>query len=639
MNRQMRACDRCAELKAQCAAGESPCSRCRRLGLRCTRDRPALVRGRPRKYAAKKQSSRQPPSHPPASPKPPQWPDSAPDCDADVDADVVIQPDPDPNPAPAPSSSPPDGGTLLADDDVEDLPIGLALAESLLRNVLDSAHCIGILSAFRRGHYRIEGCSETGMAVPSAVRDYEFGFLKSRAILFTLFACSESFTPKTSERTSPGEQRLEDYRIYALSDIPILTWKSRPVSNSHIYCLYLLSNLGYLHHELTNMAGRWAMLSETLASSCLRPASAISPGSQSAHDGLMEIDQRILALVSLNSDVHGLLFNQRFKNDGASVQTPDVIGRYVADKEEYLGPAVPDCAWHEPFGCLLGGPDPAFKPEEGFFDLFIPLQACLKQALSLPTHEALAHSLVARSLEDYFVTFPSSIMKLAQVKLSWQLEAMIWFHGIYLLINSGPDLVTVLTSITETMSTAHAADHALLLAEILPHLLRMESAVLHISHLTIYFIALSAALHVFLLQRIYTGPYAVPPLLLDSAKVHARMLDTILEENRTCDHPCIQSVARMLALVVATRSVDAHVESSQLASPLEQLRLYRWIPGGRGLLPVDDLAAGALTATPSSVGQGVGEVIPPGPSLDLQKVFDPTIRINEPGTFDLSILF
>ncbi|KAM5350943.1 hypothetical protein ACJ41O_003666 [Fusarium nematophilum] len=441
---------------------------------------------------------------------------------------------------------------------------------------------------------------------------------------------------------SSAETLSEDCRIYALSDIPILTWKSRAVSRSDAYCLFLISNLGYLQKDTTEMAARWAMLSEMLAFTAL-PSSALLvslPPSVIA-DGPMELDRRINGLLALNAQVQRVLYNRPSDDEISSSHVLEGMARSLENSHVVHGwsPAMPDASWHQSSVSDQDGTStaPAAPPDQGFFDLFLPLRALLKAAMSSPRQGDIAHNHVAHGLEDYFINFPTSIMEFSAISLPWQLEAMIWFHGIYLLLTCGPDIYNVIVdpNFASSVVFAHAADHAVPLGEILPYLLTLESAMLRVMPLTIYFVALSAAGHIGLLQHVYRG-LSAPLLLLGSAQQHSDALGAILEASRTCDHPSIQSVEGILSLILSARSNGTNVEPESLSAYMENLQCYRWVPGGRGLLPIDQTSAMALIQSPST-GSDIDMSLAPSPGL--QTVLDPNSRINRPGTFDLSILF
>jgi hypothetical protein len=259
-----RACDRCAELKAQCSGGE-PCSRCQRLDVACTMRRPLRSRGRPKTGqtgSAATQRARRATSV------------SATVADSDSQRSPVEQ---------YQTRSPP-----------TDLPIDSSMANELLDRICSNLHHIGILSAFRRQHHCLHPDSS---------------FLATRAVRCTLLACAILFkrdaSPHARNDSSENPQTLaENYRMHALSDIPILTWKSRAIHRGDIYCLYILASLGYLEQSTTEIADRWATLASSLASPVIANVQSHLPDWE-----LDEVDRRIASLLNLNRPIQRLLYN------------------------------------------------------------------------------------------------------------------------------------------------------------------------------------------------------------------------------------------------------------------------------------------------------------------------------------------
>jgi hypothetical protein len=87
---------------------------------------------------------------------------------------------------------------------------------------------------------------------------------------------------------------------------------------------------------------------------------------------------------------------------------------------------------------------------ESYFDLYLPLLRYVlifivqlfKLIKARPLDELLInghggtaiHTKLSAQLEDYFLSFPVSLMKYQNIRYSFQVEAMIWMHGIYILL-------------------------------------------------------------------------------------------------------------------------------------------------------------------------------------------------------------
>lgn len=498
-----------------------------------------------------------------------------------------------------------------------DLSLDPAIQLQLLDDVLGLTQQVGVLAVLRRNHRKILA---DNISLSPGDWEAENNFLTSRSVIAALLLCGSCFQPAFGSIF--GEALIEECRTRSLSDMAVLTWNSRPISPSDIYCLCLLSNLSFLNHELTEVAGRWAMLSKILA---LSHMSLSSPSSS-----LPELHRRVLSLLDINTQVHAVLFNQykhgNQRYSGLPVQTLDLPSDFLN------GTSLPDVTWH---GCSHHHD----STKEGYFNLFLPLQQIMQTAQFFSSTPSGLHNPVAEALEDYFISFPTRLMEMDKVNLAWQLEAMIWFHGIYIYTAGCPDFLNILLlpRVLQDSSFANVADHAILLGDILPFLTGIDSAILRLSHLTVYFVALSAAVHVSMIRGLHDNTSSAPPLLIRSARAHEHVLRSICESNLTCTHPVLENILKILTTTLHAESHGRQVDLEELIPHLQAIKRYRWIPGGRGLLCMDEAKADDLLQ--ELIHQHMASDFSLISSSDIQRILKPSTRINQPGTFDLSILF
>jgi hypothetical protein len=280
---------------------------------------------------------------------------------------------------------------------------------------------------------------------------------------------------------------------------------------------------------------------------------------------------------------------------------------------------------------------------EGHFDLYLPLQRPFEIALSLPAYNDAAYKTAIDSLENYFITFPTQLMNLDGLIVPWQFEAMLWFHGIHILLNSGPDFLELLMDSTFLASPGmtSATDHAILLGDILEAMNTKRFVFVEVCHATIFFIALSATVHIALLRQMLLEGRLIPLIFRQSLLIHQIALSLVLELNSTCNHSLIRTIRELLTyfiqLLDGSASASDPSEDTAFSVLVNDLSFYRWVPTGRGLIPLDPHTASQLlrvTMNKYSVDQTTSPL-----SCNILTIMDPDSRINQLNTFDLSILF
>ena len=354
---------------------------------------------------------------------------------------------------------------------------------------------------------------------------------------------------------------------------------------------------------------------------------------------MAEVDRRLSRLLSINSHVQRLLYNRPYHEGVTTNALPtsstsgsnrDSSSAHIADRDWHHLPAA-----HTHCDEYLDPPQDIHE-SEGFFDLFGPLELPLRLALSSPSFKSDTYTVVMDHLETYFTSFPTRLMYFDNVTMPWQFEAMIWLHGICIVLNVGADFLHILLRVQYpgNPAFAHAVDHAILLGEILGAF-NATMSVAHLNHPTIFFIALSATLHSAMLSLATREP-CVRHALKDSSETHRHALAAILAENRNCDHPLIQSTLAILTLKINTACNPDESLETELADLIQIQKYYRWVPQGRGLIRLDEDSADRLYYTSSEhcLRNHVDVELSPL----MLSVFDPRLRICEPNTFQLSIL-
>jgi hypothetical protein len=262
-----RACDSCAKIKYKCSRIDvsSGCERCARLEIRCTSNRVPSRRGRPPK---RRRTASVPDEH-----------DIGNNVSQAVQDDGVTS-----YVSPAANSA---SGHRLLDEpspattehfhnrsaslQSADLPLGdvitlQGLGEQLRELALDQHVAFALLEELWLKKGDMFPLLALQYAGPHVADFLEMGYC-SVALTFAMLTCAIIM----SRRPDISERRYllaENCRIYALSHIPILTWKSENMESGDAYALAILSSLGYLEKDTCDISARWARLSAVIMEDC-----------------------------------------------------------------------------------------------------------------------------------------------------------------------------------------------------------------------------------------------------------------------------------------------------------------------------------------------------------------------------------
>ncbi|KAL2817629.1 hypothetical protein BJX63DRAFT_385553 [Aspergillus granulosus] len=581
-----RACDRCHSLKTQCSF-EIPCSRCTRLSLPCSNSRAPRPRGRPRKGTSQSQTSPQGVVHQTLQHSSPISPDRS-------------------------NASPTEASSSL--EDLSVLPLDSEIIESLLSKLLTSPDKHGFYGVLPTDAHR------------SIQWDYQVqpqsGKSTSPALRCTLLAVAlELYGYRFPSHIQPDLQGsrciLQDRALALATSVDL---KDGSTLLSHVMCLLLLSYTWCMTQRSAAASIRWC----SLAKINFDELEILSKNCTSA---LGESRRRTSTALRLQQST--LLLTHNCIGKWSDLGLPQV--RHVEDDCRKLDSS-------QQVDPVLDGTD------QTFFALFEPLTKVIPLTVRESKIETPSWRQVKRLLEMYFFNFPESLLQFRNAQYPYQLEAMVWMHGLFLVLYSTRDFVDLLKNQTylQLPRFAHLLDHSLLLGEVLPSLMTLDPYLESISPGTIYFVFLSCiiqslALHQFSPQAT-SGHTPAPKKLLESCSVHLKLIDSLEAYSRKCDLLVVREFQRLLATTID--SVTRGFYSGPTMS-CHVLYLYRWTEQGSGIIQLneeDGLAEWGFEDKPTDP---VWNIRPGTDAIALLPVIcglcDDGRRICEEGFFDLSI--
>ncbi|KAH6642723.1 hypothetical protein C7974DRAFT_107724 [Boeremia exigua] len=261
---------------------------------------------------------------------------------------------------------------------------------------------------------------------------------------------------------------------------------------------------------------------------------------------------------------------------------------------------------------------------------------------------------VRDGLEQYYLCFPSDGLCYDSIRYIYEAEAMIWVHGIYILTYVPRDLSILLQDdhLPSQSDFYSGCEHSLLLAEVIPTLLRLDPELRYCSPATVQFVLISSTLTCTALRQFcpsldlgfsrLLSPQP-PENLLTSARLHSRFLRCLCKPATRFSSNLTQAVLDILDRLL---SRDCECQDAGLAEALSVLSRYRWRANGSGIIPSsDDVAL-------SEVGPNH---LQPRPSLRLpalanakdiagrraaiEAICRADVRVCTSGCFDLNIRF
>ncbi|KAF5598364.1 hypothetical protein FPCIR_3187 [Fusarium pseudocircinatum] len=244
--------------------------------------------------------------------------------------------------------------------------------------------------------------------------------------------------------TNAKQILVDSLRIEFLKRVPTLAWKSTDLGFTQCVALLLASHIWSLKEDLVQIAHRWNNLakliwSEIRTSETARdaPELAISIGTAIEFQATRVLD---------------LLHYSRIS--------------WSVPAEAYI-PAARRVESHMPPNTATGSNQTVQSCRHGFFPMFLPLTNILRRVLTSRDPDAM--DCIRDSLELFYLEFPPDLLNFSCVKFVYQLEVMIWFHGIFIITFVRQDLLSILTD--ETLSSHKsfysALEHALLLGDVI----------------------------------------------------------------------------------------------------------------------------------------------------------------------------
>ncbi|WYZ43386.1 hypothetical protein EsH8_VI_001085 [Colletotrichum jinshuiense] len=658
-----RACDRCCFLKTQCD-GVTPCSRCKRVGIPCLRERPARRRGRPphdiRTVHQSKGTSATSTSNnsfrvsigvrnspatqaPEASPCPspippltsgendqqnsePGHPTSLNVVDENLDEDDSYQngqeeidgerslsvaeargDDPDVITAGLDTPCANLAASFLVFDEITALGLDFEGAQNLLSSLFQQPERLGIFNALSD--------LPQELSMPSR---FDLSGAWPLDLHFMLLAAGLELTEPAQLSSTARENAdllIDTLRIESLKRLPLLAWKSSDLSVSQCLALMIASHTWSLTPDIMDIACRWNSIAGLIWHDLYQQ--------DSLAQSKPEIFDRTGKAIEVQKAVLSLL----------QYRLPTISKvPHAQDSTQYHESPV-STHWESASASTSTGCD--------FFSLFTPLiEPLLKVTEGQLDVSAL--DAVRNSLEVYFLQFPTSLLELRCLRYPYQAEAMIWFHGIFILTYVNRDLFHILTSdsLPSSPEFLAALEHAILVGEVLPYLLQLDPNCNLLSPATCFFVILSStitsvALRQFLYPLDRAGAQNVnitaPTTLLISAENHLRLLHCLFHTSRFTSS-LISSVRDYLSALSESTTTE---NWAILNSALDELGHYRWCTGGRGVVRLSDVTTEAIR------NQGSGACASQPDHAQrlsaIESICSPKARICLPGCFEMSI--
>ncbi|RMZ42463.1 hypothetical protein CA14_002785 [Aspergillus flavus] len=576
-----RACDRCWALKTQCDS-QSPCARCRRLGLPCLTERPVRAKGRPRKSV----SSRQ---------------------------DRAVR---EPSVEPESQSSGQEIRSSVSTADVSSIPLDPSLIDSLLQRLLSSSRKLGIFGLLPDSLH-----ADTEARANFSVRQILNAELQNALLAIAL----DLYCYRLPETVAGSLDVSRDHlQMRALADTPCLTWKSHELQLGNALLLLLFSYTWCLNSEFADIAVRWLSLSRIIHEDISK--------SSIQDDDWNELTRRTEMSLYIQDAILALLHNQRKPSCPFQVCTKSQVADNIWHASSPLN-SVPTELWtleassyfvmmHPLVNCMRAVIEaPSFGSRAwttirndlcNYFFRFPP--ALLR-------------------FEDLTYAYEAEAM-------IWMHGLFIILYG----TRDLADLI-MNPVYHEADRFSYLLEHSLLLGDVLPTVLSLDPYLESLSPATIIFLLQSTTIHAIALRQFFSDnsnhallENGVPAKLVRSSDHHHSLLSAIELHCKRYDIPIIGEIRTLLSTCLsraAFRNTDARIISTQ------QLMHYRWCSTGTGIIHLQRDEAVAAWQYPVSPGEELWQQ-PSDNRDELQPLIvdlcAPNTRLCRNGYFDLSIL-
>ncbi|KAF5654324.1 xylanolytic transcriptional activator xlnR [Fusarium sp. NRRL 25303] len=366
-----------------------------------------------------------------------------------------------------------------------------------------------------------------------------------------------SHLPPDMSPTSLLNQSEESLKL-----MPMLAWKSSDINVSQTMSLLLASHTWCLQSGMAEIACRWNAIAGLIWHDLVRMGN------------LDPLQRNVLARVGKAIELQNAVLSMlHYKPPTASAGFQSLPGDL---QHEVLSPG-----W-------IGDASPTNMPTD-FFSLFMPLVQPLQKVIT-SSHDSSALDEIRDELEAYFIRFPTTLLEYECLEHAYQAEAMIWFHGIFMLT-----FFLVLTSSVVTCLALREVDGSLGSHEVMA---------------------------------------TMPPTLLASADRHLRALETFMKGTRF-DVELIKHIQTCLSSSVMLGSPDS---SSDYNRTLDELAFYRWASGGHGILrsPKQPVVESSQFMNRYPIHSRSLQDRQARTSA-IERICSPNARICQPGYFELSI--
>ncbi|KXJ88863.1 hypothetical protein Micbo1qcDRAFT_197173 [Microdochium bolleyi] len=480
------------------------------------------------------------------------------------------------------------------------LGIDEAVAFHSLRNLFDLAPKLGFMSV-------LSGTGLDASVVMESLRASRVGspcpLEFSLALLaFALELCPVSFPIHVE---LDRHVIIDTLRIDFLGRIPSLTQRSARVSYYHPLALTLASAVWCHNPDLAALCAQWNSLAQLL----------VDLVSESPH----------VHFVTPHMKSHLQLLVQ---HQAASLQ-------FLQSK-----PCLYGNQCH--LGVVPGATDSSAVPT--YFSLTTPLSNLMHRACTIRSNgmdaspdDAILAIDIRLALEDYYLSLPPSMLGIASLACTYQAEAIVWLHGIFIItfIGSVPETSMSSTHVLRDPAFFSAFEHALLLGEVLPNLLSNMAQAIGLSAMTVQLIIVSSATLVGVLRLFHTTSTdtagatitvfrPVPQVLTECIRMHRQALEALLQIPARFNAKVLKATAKCLSLL--SRDIEALDWPAISRAAHQMTGACLDSPVGDG-----DLINNAM-CLPDEAAAAEGR-------LAIEALCDPAARVCRPGHLDLSIQF
>ncbi|GLB09635.1 hypothetical protein AtubIFM57258_005561 [Aspergillus tubingensis] len=587
-----RACDRCWLLKTQCDS-QSPCARCQRLELPCVTERPLQAKGRPKKSASIRRAFRQ-------SPAEPTGPGSG-------GQEAIASPS-TAGVSPAAATGP--------SQDLSELSLDTDLVDGLLHQIASSSRKLGIFGALPASIHP-EGENHANGSLRQVWNPDQWHVLLALSL--------EIYHPRVPD-TVPGPRKLSQdlLRRSVLALTQDLSWKAPEPGIENVLLLLLSSYTWCLSVEFVEIAARWQSLSCVIYQDIAKlPV---------PNDDCGELKNRTEMALYIQDATMSLLHYPR---------------KPSCDLQKQVKSQIADGVWHARRRPLPAQTEHQPVEDSSYFALMHPLANCMRAIIEAPSVGSRAWLMAKNELSDYFFCFPSTLLRFDDLSYVYEAEAMIWMHGLFIMLHGTRDLVnlTMNPMYLEADRFIHLLEHSILLGDVLPTVLSLDPSLDCLSPATVFFILHSATVHAMALRQFIPNNCSraslgtgVPVKLARSSDHHCNLLSAVQLHCKRYDVPIIGEVHSLLSYY---RSQAAFRTSAVSAIRPRTLMHYRWCQGGAGIVPLRIEDAEAIWNYTFSPDEDLWQTESANRSVLQALIADlcaPEARICRNGYFDLSIL-